>query len=100
MVSEARAAAAMGISEHDYAEGVAHTNRFRKVSTRYPRRVNEAYGFDRARAMSDSDEQVAATVAAWEEANGLEVRDWYAIGAEERGDTLPMPTAQDAEATS
>jgi hypothetical protein len=64
--------------------GIAHSNRFRRVSNRYPRRVNEAYGFDAARAMSETDEQVAATVATWERAQGLEPRDWHAIGAEER----------------
>jgi hypothetical protein len=34
--------------------------------------------------MTDSDEQVAATVAEWERRHGLPVRDWRAIGAEER----------------
>jgi len=37
--------------------------------------------------MADSDEQVAATVAAWERDQGLSPRDWPAIGAEERGET-------------
>lgn len=68
----------------DYTTAVAHTNRFRKISNRYPRRVNEAYGFDQARAMADTDQQVAARVAAWEQAQGLPVRDWAAIGRSER----------------
>ena len=34
----------------------------------------------------DTDEQVAATVAEWERANGLEVQDWIAVGREERGE--------------
>jgi predicted esterase len=62
---------------------VAHTNRFRRVSNRYPRRVNEAYGFDQARALADDDATVAATVEAWERAQGLAPRDWVAIGRDE-----------------
>jgi hypothetical protein len=61
-----------------------HSMRFRKVSTRYPRRVAEAYGGDLDKAFAESDEVVAATVAAWERSEGLEPRDWRAIGAEER----------------
>ncbi len=34
---------------------VSHSERFRKVSTRYPRRVVEAYGGDLSRAAADSD---------------------------------------------
>jgi hypothetical protein len=64
--------------------GAAHSQRFRKISTRYPRRVAEAYEWNLDRAMADTDEQVAATVAAWEQAHGLPVRDWAAIGREER----------------
>ncbi len=63
---------------------VRHFRRFLEVSYRYPSRVAEAYGGDLARAMADSDEAVAATVAAWEESKGLPVRDWRAIGADER----------------
>lgn len=65
---------------------VAHSERFRQVSTRYPGRVAEAYDGDLERAAADSDEQVAATVANWEQAQGLERVDWQTIGAEERGD--------------
>jgi hypothetical protein len=61
-----------------------HTARFRKVANRYPRRVAEAYGGDLIRALADSDEQVKATVAAWEKEQGHEVTNWYAVGAEER----------------
>ena len=74
----------------------AHSERFRRVSTRYPRRVAEAYGLDLARAMAASDEEVAATVAAWERDNGLPVTDWPAIGQYERdeaprsGDVPPL----------
>ena len=66
---------------------LAHSLRWRRVSTRYPRRVGEAYDGDLALAMTHSDAQVAATVAAWEEGQGLEPRDWHAIGAEERDET-------------
>jgi hypothetical protein len=71
---------------------VRHSVRFRQVSNRYPCRVTEAYGADIQRAAGDSDEQVAATVAAWERAQGLEPRDWAAIGAKER-DELDVPPA-------
>ena len=64
-----------------------HSERFRKVSNRYPRRVAEAYGRDLDRAMADSDEQVAATVAACERDQGLSPWDWPAIGTEERDET-------------
>ena len=61
-----------------------HSNRFRQVSNRYPRRVAEAYDGDLARAMADTDAQVARTVAAWEQAHGMAPRNWRAIGREER----------------
>jgi uncharacterized damage-inducible protein DinB len=64
--------------------GIAHSTRFRQVSNRYPRRVSEAYEGDLARAQSDSDEQVAATVAAWEQEQRLPVTDWAALGGGER----------------
>lgn len=63
--------------------GRDHSERFRKVANRYPRRVAEAYNGDLVRAMADSDAQVAATVAEWERRNGLQVLDWFAIGAQE-----------------
>jgi hypothetical protein len=63
---------------------VEHCNRFRKVSTRYPRRVAEAYDGDLARAGDDSDEEVAARVAAWERRQGLTPLDWPATGRAER----------------
>jgi len=61
------------------------SERFRKVSTDYPLRVAEAYDYYLDPAMADSDELVAAMVAGWERRNGMPVRDWRAIGAEERG---------------
>ncbi len=39
---------------------IEHTERFRKVSTLYPRLVAEAYGGDLAQARADSDATVAA----------------------------------------
>jgi hypothetical protein len=65
-------------------ESERHSERFRKVSNRYPRRVAEVYDGDLGRAMADSDEQVAATVAAWEKSQGFVVRDWPALGRSER----------------
>jgi hypothetical protein len=61
------------------------SERFRKVSDRYPLRVAEAYDYYLDPAMADSDELVAATVAGWERRQGVPVRDWRAIGAEEHG---------------
>jgi hypothetical protein len=69
---------------HDDDVALAHSRRFRQVSTLYPRCVAEAYDGDIAAAAADSDEQVAARVAEWERAQGLEPRDWYAVGREER----------------
>jgi integrase len=49
-------------------EAIAHSVRFRKVSSRYPRQVADAYREvfgDYALAMEDTDEQVAGVVAAW-----------------------------------
>ena len=54
---------------------VAHSTRFRKVSTLYPYMVALAYGGDIAAAMADSDEQVAMRVAGWERTQGLEPHD-------------------------
>ncbi|MBA3402795.1 MAG: hypothetical protein H0U05_12520 [Actinobacteria bacterium] len=54
-------------------EAIRHSERFRKVANRYPRQVAEAYGLDLARAMADSDEQVAAIVAEWARRVGVEV---------------------------
>jgi hypothetical protein len=42
-----------------------HSERFGRVSYRYPRCVAEAYDGALARAANDTDEDVAATVAAW-----------------------------------
>jgi hypothetical protein len=70
----------------DGDERAAHAERFRLVSTRYPRRVAEAYGGDLARAMADSDEEVAERVRAWEVERGLEPRDWRTIGRVERAE--------------
>jgi hypothetical protein len=72
-----------------------HSDRFRRVSNRYPRRVAEAYGGDLRRAAGDTDEQVAATVAEWERANGLEVADWPAIGRAEGRPWNASSTATD-----
>ncbi len=56
-----------------------HAHRFRKVSN--PRRVAEGYDGDRARAITDTDDDVmAASVAAWKKAQGLKVTDWPAVG--------------------
>jgi hypothetical protein len=65
---------------------VAHSMRFRKVSTRYPLQVTYAYDGDTAAALADTDEEVAARVVEWERQQGMSPRDWYAIGAEERGE--------------
>jgi hypothetical protein len=61
-----------------------YSERFRKVSSRYPRRVAAAYRGDLIRAMTDNDEQVAATVAVWEKGHGLKVTDWITLGKQGR----------------
>jgi hypothetical protein len=68
-------------------ESERHSARFREIGNRYPRRVAEASGGDLGRAAADDDEQVSATVAAWERAQGLEPVDWYTVGAAEREET-------------
>jgi hypothetical protein len=60
-----------------------HSLRFRRVAMLYPARVSEAYGGDLKRAAADTDEAVAATVQAWELANGLTPKNWPAIGRAE-----------------
>lgn len=65
-------------------ESAAHSVRFRAVSTAYANRVAGAYGGDLAAAARATDTEVAERVATWERENGLPVRDWQAIGAEER----------------
>ncbi len=56
-----------------------HAHRFRKVSNPYRRRGAE--GYDGDRAMTDTDDDVmAATVAAWKKAQGLNVTYWPAVG--------------------
>jgi hypothetical protein len=62
--------------ERDDEHEFWHSQRFRNVSTRYPQRVAEAYEHDYASANDDTDEEVAARVAAWERANGLPVTEW------------------------
>ena len=71
---------------HTLILGVRHTTRFRRVSTRYPRRVDEAYSHDHAAALADTDEQVAARVADWEVEHGRQPCNWHAIGRYERGE--------------
>lgn len=87
---------------HDFEDealqllAIYHSERFRKVSNRYPRRVAEAYAGDLATALVDTDHEVAGRVRDWERSQGLEVRDWEAIGRGERGEvrrlcTTPRP---------
>jgi hypothetical protein len=62
-----------------------HSWRFRNLGGGcYPRTVAEAYGGDIERALADSDEDVAATVASWEQAQGFEPVNWSALGAQFR----------------
>ncbi len=63
---------------------VAHSIRFRRVATGYARQVALAYEGDIERAMSHGDADVAETVAAWEEAQGMEPLDWPEIGRSEQ----------------
>ena len=67
---------------------VAHSARFRAVSTRYPRRVAEAYkGHDGiSQAARDIDGKVAKMVAAWERLNGFQLPTGRDSGSERRDD--------------
>ena len=69
--------------EADDPIGSLHSVRFRRVANGYPRAVAFAYDGDIAAAALDSDEEVAARVAAWENAQGY-LSDWQAIGEAER----------------
>jgi hypothetical protein len=55
--------------------GFQHSERFREVSARYPRRVAEAYEGDLLAAGADDDVTVAERVASWEGAHGIEPQD-------------------------
>lgn len=75
---------------------VMHSARFRKVANAYARAVTFAYDHDLEAAARDTDAQVAETVAAWERANGIPVRDWVRIGLDEgRGDDYDDMTIGD-----
>jgi hypothetical protein len=66
----------------------AFSERFRRVSNRYPRTVSYAYGRDLSSALAASDDEVRAKVREWEIAQGYAPRDWYATGrAEGRDDS-------------
>jgi hypothetical protein len=76
------------VTDRDTGEDAArlrkqHSDRFRRVANRYPLRVTEACGRDRAAAARDTDAEVARRVRDWEIAQGIEPRDWPAIGREE-----------------
>jgi hypothetical protein len=47
--------------------------------------LEPAYGGDIEQVARDTDEQVAARVAEWERAQGMEPRDWVAWGRREEG---------------
>lgn len=72
------------LTDAELDDVIAFSNRFRRVANRYPLQVTYAYGGNVARAMADSDDHVAATVATWEQAQGLTPRDWAAHGRTER----------------
>jgi hypothetical protein len=71
------------VSDHEDPRVVAHSLRFRHVSTAYANRVALAYDRDLNAAIADDAETVAARVAKWELANGIEPKDWPAIGRNE-----------------
>jgi hypothetical protein len=78
-----------GLSREQLADrygelAVQHSERFRKVSTRYPHVVTQAYDGDIEQAQQDDDETVAARVADFERSRGY-LSDWHAIGRAERG---------------
>ena len=51
------------------------------------REEGEDAGLELLHPRADSDEQVAATVTSWEQAQGIGPEDWQALGAEERDET-------------
>jgi hypothetical protein len=71
---------------HDPAAAEGHSTRFRQVSSKYPHMVARVFGGDLDAAAAATDDQVAAKVAEWELAQGLEPQDWTAIGVQERAD--------------
>ncbi len=72
--------------ELDPKEMMKLKDRFNVVSWGYFNRVLEAYSGDTDQITSDTDEQVAANVAAYEIAQGWVPRDWTRIGRYERGE--------------
>jgi hypothetical protein len=56
----------------------------------YPLYVTLAYKRDLAAAAAATDEQVLAKVRTYEIANNTALRDWAAIGVEERAGDLPI----------
>ena len=72
--------------EADQPVAYQHSLRFRQVSNGYPHVVAEAYGGDITAAALETDEAVAQRVADWERSQGIEPRDWTAIGIEEGRD--------------
>ena len=64
-------------------EGWAYAARFGQVSTAYQIWVSAAYDGDRARAMVDDAETVAAKVADLERSKGRKPTDWNELGRSE-----------------
>jgi hypothetical protein len=59
----------------------AHSQRFRRLGgQQFPLTDARVYGGDLALAAGHGDEQVFATVAAWEREQGVEPVDWRARG--------------------
>jgi hypothetical protein len=71
------------IKEDDVKMESAQPRSSLPIRDRFPLRVAEAYRGDIDLAAADSDEQVAATVAAWEKANALAPLDSRAIRHEQ-----------------
>ena len=80
---------------------VAHSERFRKVANGYSRTVAFAYAGDLAAAAADDDATVTDRVWRWELSQGIEPRDWQAIGLAEGGgeddDTVGVDILDDDE---
>jgi hypothetical protein len=69
-----------------------HSWRFRNLGGElYPRQVARAYGGDLERTAAESDDQVAARVAAWECDKGFTPIDWHALGEQFRDDEDESP---------
>lgn len=61
---------------------VYHSNRWRRFGNGVPSMVGAAYGGDIAKALAHTDDQVFATLRAWEIQQGRKPNNWRAVALE------------------